>query len=589
MCVRMAQCVLIALLVLVSGSSGSAAPPETPFEKGDGWQTTDYPTAVKYYQNLAASSSRVTISEVGATDSGRPLHVVLISRDGIPLNEVLRDDRTVLLINNAIHPGESDGVDASMALARDIAFDNERYGDVLKNVIVAVIPLYNIGGALNRNTGTRANQNGPREYGFRGNAQNYDLNRDFIKCDTLNAQSFATVFHQLDPDLLIDTHVSNGADYQHVMTTAHSQKDKLGLQLGVYLEETLQPALFGKMKQNGFPTVPYINSGGRPPEEGFAQFLELPRYSTGYAALFQTMGFMTETHMLKPYAQRVQATREFIDQSLQFLATEGKTIQTLRQQDRDAYHQQADVPIAWSVDRNSPSRLEFHGYEAEYQDSKVTSGKRLFYNRSKPFVRNIPFYNNYRASKTVKLPAGYLIPQGWRSVVKLLKLNGVTMTKVQQPVELDGEVYRIEDVETKTAPFEGHYYHDDVQLSSKTQPVVAQPGDLIVPIKEDKARYVVEVLEPESMDSLFRWNFFDTILQQKEHFSPYVFEDTAAELLATDQQLKSEFEQRKADDEAFASDRYAQLNFLYKRSKHYEKSHLRYPIVRLLSLPEDLK
>jgi hypothetical protein len=31
---------------------------------------------------------------------------------------------------------------------------------------------------LNRNSTSRTNQNGPEEYGFRGNARNFDLNRD---------------------------------------------------------------------------------------------------------------------------------------------------------------------------------------------------------------------------------------------------------------------------------------------------------------------------------------------------------------------------------------------------------------------------
>lgn len=359
----------------------------TPYEQSDGNQTATYREAVDYYSRLARKSTRISLNEMGPTDSGRPLHLVLIA-DPLPsLDEVLKDGRSVLLINNAIHPGEPDGVDASMAFARDVALDDTQYGETLKNVIVAVIPLYNIGGALNRNTGTRANQNGPQEYGFRGNARNYDLNRDFIKCDTKNARSFAEIFHKLDPDLFLDTHVSNGADYQHVMTTSHSQKDKLGFGLGRYLEESFEPQLFGKLKEDGFPTIPYVNSGGQPPENGFSQFLETPRYSTGYTALFQTMGFMTETHMLKPYPQRVTATRAFLDRSIELLAQQGDRIQEIRQEDRRRYQHQESVAIAWRVDRNTPSRLQFHGYEARYVPSEVTSGKRLFYDRSKPFVR----------------------------------------------------------------------------------------------------------------------------------------------------------------------------------------------------------
>jgi hypothetical protein len=584
---------LMPLLTILLGSIHPSAQDwqkefATPFEKSDGWETVDYPSAIRFYQSLAKKSPQVAITEIGKTDCGLPLHLVLISGDkALEPADVRNDQRSVVLINNAIHPGESDGVDASMAFARDLAFDKNRYSATLNKVIVAIIPIYNIGGALNRNTGTRANQNGPRQYGFRGNARNYDLNRDFIKCDTLNARSFVQVFQMLDPDLLIDTHVSNGADYQHVMTTSHSQKDKLGLQLGKYLQEIFEPRLFDRMKQQGFPTIPYVNSSGRPPELGFSQFLETPRYSTGYAALFQTIGFMTETHMLKPYPQRVKATRVFLDQATELLATEGRTLQENRRKDRDAYPHQTQAAIAWKVDRNNPSRLEFHGYEAAYIDSKVTSGKRLFYDRGKPFVSNIPYLNHYKATRCVALPAGYLIPRQWRSVIDLMKLNRVEMQVVKKITELPAEVYRIEAVESRDAPYEGHYFHDTVKLSAESESVIAQAGDVIIPIHQDRARYVVETLEPEAMDSLFRWNYFDTILQRKEHFSPYVFEDSAEEMLSADPQLRAAFETRKKENAPFAQDRQAQLQFLYEQSEHHERSYMRYPVIRLMSLPSD--
>lgn len=561
---------------------------ETPHEKSDKWETADYQTAIRFYQDLANASEQVTIREMGKTDSGFPLHLVLISSNGELATTPIHDDpRAVLLINNAIHPGESDGVDASMAFSRDLAFDTDRYGAILNDVIVAIIPIYNIGGALNRNSSTRANQNGPREYGFRGNARNFDLNRDFIKCDTANARSFTQIFQTLDPDLFIDTHVSNGADYQHVMTTSHSQKDKLGQELGVYLDETFEPKLFDRMKRKGFPTIPYVNSGGRPPEQGFSQFLETPRYSTGYSGLFQTIGFMTETHMLKPYPQRVKATREFLDQATRLLSEESQRIQQTRRNDRDSYHRQDTAAIAWEVDRNDPSRLEFHGYEANYIDSNVTSGKRLFYDREKPFVANIPYLNHYKASCSVTLPSGYLVPRQWQSVIDLMKRNQVEMRVVTKESQIRAEVYSVEAFDSRPEPYEGHYFHDTVTLSTNVEIVTARVGDVIIPIHQGRARYVVETLEPKAMDSLFRWNTFDTILQRKEHFSPYVFEDSAEKMLAEDPQLRSQFETRKKEDAKFADDRMAQLNFLYKRSAHNEKSYRRYPVARLLSLPSE--
>jgi len=559
----------------------------TPFEQSDGWETTDYHSAIAYYQQLAKASEQVTMHTMGKSDSGFPLSLVLVTDNHhVALSDVASDTRTVLLINNAIHPGESDGVDASMAFARDLVFNPEQYQPLLNDVIVAIIPLYNIGGALNRNTGTRANQNGPREYGFRGNGRNYDLNRDFMKCDTRNAKAFAEIFHLLDPDFFIDTHVSNGADYQHVMTTSQSQKDKLGFNLGKYLHTDFEPKLFAAMKRAGYPTIPYVNAGGSPPDNGFSQFLETPRYSTGFTGLFQTIGYMTETHMLKPYPQRVAATRVFFDQTLKLLASEGQKLQSIRQRDRKLYHQQESVPIAWEVDRNQMTRLEFHGYEARTVESKITGGKRLLYDRDAPYVRNIPYLNHYKVRESVTLPAAYLIPREWHTVIELLELNAVEMRVLTAQVNLPAEVYRIEAVESRSAPYEGHFFHDQVDLVKVRENVVLRPGDVVVPIQQNKARYVVEALEPKAMDSLFRWNRFDTILQRKEYFSPYVFEATAEKLLAKDATLRKQFNSKKENEPDFAADRRAQLEFLYKRSNNYEKAHRRYPVVRLLALPK---
>ena len=441
---------------------------QTPYEQSDGWQTVDYQSAIDFYRRLASEFDRVQLRSVGPTDSGFPLHVVTVSNDGnFDLDQARAVGQSILLINNAIHPGESDGVDASMMLVRDLA----RNG-LPPNVIVAVIPMYNIGGALNRNTGTRANQNGPREYGFRGNAQNYDLNRDFIKCDTQNAVSFASLFQQLDPELLIDTHVSNGADYQYVMTSTHSQKDKLGLELGKFFADTFQPELFEAMRRADFETIPYVNlDGGSTPDQGFQQFLDTPRYSTGYAALFQTMGFMTETHMLKPYPQRVQATRVFLDAAIELLSKHGTTIASIRKQDREAYCNQASVPVAWAVDRDRPTKLLFRGYEARRIPSKITPGERLFYDRNKPYTKTIDYFDNYRPSRTVQLPTGYLIPQGWHRVIERMKINGVQMFELKQDASVVGEVYRIDNVRTLRSPYEGHYLHESVDVTMNRQTV----------------------------------------------------------------------------------------------------------------------
>jgi len=104
---------------------------------------------------------------------------------------------------------------------------------------------------------------------------------------------------------------------------------------------------------------------------------------------------------------------------------------------------------------------------------------------------------------------------------------------------------------------------------------------LYIPTDQNGVRYIIETLEAEAIDSFFNWNFFDTILQQKENYSSYVFEDIAEDLLSKDSSLKKKFSEKLKSDKKFSENSKLQLDFIYKNSQHYEKVHLRLPIFKL--------
>ncbi|MCE7066789.1 M14 family metallopeptidase [Dyadobacter sp. CY326] len=555
---------------------------KTRFETGGGKQTPTYEEGIAFYKLLAKNFPQIQITEKGLTDSGKPLHLVLYSKSKtFDIKKLKSQQKAILFINNAIHPGEPDGVDASMLLLRDIAVNPERFPE-LDNVVLAIIPFYNIGGTLNRNNTTRTNQNGPEEYGFRGNARNYDLNRDFIKSDTRNARSFAAIFHELDPDLFADTHVSNGADYQYVMTLDHAQSDKLGGKLGEFNEKVFLPYMYKHLKESGFEATPYVNSWGQTPDKGFVQFPDWPRYSTGYAALFHTIGVMTETHILKPYDQRVRSTYAYLLGNIKFLDANRKELLRLRNETKQSVKTQAKFAVSWQVNKEKNTQIEFKGYEPEYLTSKVSGAQRLFYNRSKPFTKTIPFYNTYVPLDEVTKPIAYIIPQGWHNVIDLLKLNQVKVKQLEKDTEMEVETYYIGDLETPKQPFEGHYWHTNVTLRTEKQKITFKQGDWYIPVDQSNNRYIVETLEPKGVDSFFKWNFFDTILQSKEHYSGYVFEDLAAELLDKNPELKAKLEEKRKADPDFAKNGNAQLDFIYDNSPYREKEYMRYPVFRLM-------
>jgi hypothetical protein len=571
---------LPALLLFLS--TFASAQYTTHFEKSDGKETPTYEEGIAYFKLLAKNFPQIQITEKGLTDSGKPLSLVLYSKNKtFDIKKLKAQGKAVYLINNAIHPGESDGVDASMLLLRDIALHPEKFPE-LDSIIIAIIPFYNIGGALNRNSTTRTNQDGPLEYGFRGNARNFDLNRDFIKNDSKNAGSFAAIFHELDPDLFADTHVSNGADYQYVMTLDYAQQDKLGGSLGKFHKDTFLPFMYQYLKEAGFEATPYVNSWGQTPDKGFVQFPDWPRYSTGYAALFHTIGVMTETHMLKPYEQRVKATYAYLQGNLKVLAQYRKPWLQMRKDTKEAVKTQEQFAVTWKNNKEKFTEIDFKGYEPEYFPSKVSGKDRLHYNRSKPLNKKVPFYDTYEPLDIVSKPTAYMIPQGWFDIIALLKLNQVQMSQIQKDEEREVEIYHIQSYDSPKEPFEGHYWHTNVQLRTEKKKVKFKKGDWYIPVNQWTNRYIVETLEPKGVDSFFKWNFFDTILQAKEGYSSYVFEDLAAELLSKSPELQKALDEKRKSDETFAKSGDAQLRFIYENSPYREKEYLRYPVFRVM-------
>lgn len=567
---------LFTLLFTTSIFSQKTVSLQTPFEKGNGNQSTTYDECIHYYQDLDANYSTIQMIEKGKTDSGKPLHIVLFSENK---NFDVNQNKAIVLVNNGIHPGEPDGIDASMMLMRDLATAKIK---VPKNTMVVVIPVYNIDGMLNRNTSSRANQNGPEEYGFRGNARNFDLNRDFIKSDTKNSRSFQELYRSINPDVFLDNHVSNGADYQYTFTCIATQHERLGTTLGNYFINEFYPGIVQSMNQKKIDVVPYVNVHSTTPDKGFEQFTDTPRYATGYTTLFNTLGFVPETHMLKSFKERVKVTYEFMVSVINYTDANWQKIKDIRSESYNEYKAGTNYPIDWTIDSTKVSYIDFKGFEGKNKPSDISGKDRLFYDRSKPFTKKIPFYGNYKPSKFVSVPKSYAIPQSQWQVIDLLKLNKIDYTQLKNDTIIEVESYKIDSYQTSKSPYEGHYGHYNTKVSKRTEKLKFVAGDFVFSTKQPAAKYLLETLEPEAVDSYFNWNFFDAILQQKEYFSAYVFEDVAKELLDINPILKAEFDAKKQSDKAFSDSGSAQLDWIYRHSDYYEKSHLQYPVYRIV-------
>ncbi len=551
----------------------------TPFERSKGKQTATYDEVNDFFKRLKTSYTTISIGDMGPADNGYPLRYVAYTNDGnFDKDEIRTGGKLVILVNNAIHAGEPDGVDASMMLLRDAATGKIQIPD---NVLLVVVPVFNIGGALNRNNTSRVNQNGPESYGFRGNARNLDLNRDFVKCDAAETIGMCDLIARMNPDILIDNHVSNGADYQHIMTLLATQHDKLGGECGAYMYNTLTPLIYKEMKARGYDLAPYVNHFGAIPDKGWQEFYESPRFLSGYAALFQTMAYVPETHMLKPFADRVKATYTLMQTIIKAGSDNIAAIKSARTNDRKNILAQKKFAIDWIVDTTQCDSTVYKGYEAGYKPSEVSGQPRLFYDRKKPFTKTVPFYNHYLPTTTVNAPKAYIIPKAWTNVIICLRASGVRMQRINYDSSMEVTAYHIDDYETTSKPYERHYLHKNIKVTPYKTKVRVTQGDYIIWLAQHTKRYLVETLEPNGPDGFLAWNFFDGILQQKEYFSSYVFEDLAADILKKDPELKKKLEEKRKNDAEFAKNGPAQLDFVYRNSIYFEQEYMRYPVFRL--------
>ena len=537
--------------------------------------TPEYKDVIAAYQELAAAYPKVCkLITGGLTDSGKPLHLFVIDPTGyLKPTEKEKRNMPVCMIMNGIHPGEPCGINAS------IAFAKEKVAKPDKNVVYCIIPVYNIGGALNRNSHSRANQNGPEEYGFRGNAKNLDLNRDFIKCDSKNALSFTELFQEWRPEVFIDTHTSNGADYQPNITLISTFPEKLNPMQAKFLEMEFEPFLYKNMKEKGDEMIPYVNVFGiAPDEKGIEAFTDLPRYSMGYASLFNTISFTTEAHMLKPFDQRVASTLNFLNAISTFLVSRGDILVEMKKVADTRTSETKSFKYNWKLTSSADS-IEFPGFKADSVLSEVTGLYQMVYLRNEPYRKNIPYYHTHEGQSEAKLPDSYLIPQGYDDVILRLKLNHIKVDKLKQDTLIEVTSTYIDSFKTVDYPYEGHYLHYKTSVIKRKQKVQFYAGDYVIKTKDQESkRYLAQVLTPGAEDSFFNWGFFDSSLGQKEYFSSYVYDETATIILERNPSLRRAFEAKRQADFDFSQNARAQLEYIYVNSENYEITHKRLPV-----------
>ena len=619
--ISLAICTCCTLLAL-SATAQSFLPPAIPWsgkseslvaKPNDPWitatersgftTTPGYNETMNWFKKLTAASPLLSMITIGRTVEGRDIYMIIASTEkNITTAALKRSGKPLLLVQAGIHSGEIDGKDAGMMLLRDIAFGNKR--SLLDNVNFLFIPILSVDAHERSSAYNRPNQRGPENMGWRTNAQNLNLNRDYAKLDTKEIRSVIKVMNEYDPVLYMDIHVTDGADYQYDITFGGLGQQGYSHGIRDWLENIYKPFADKDLTANGHIPGPLLNAfNDRDFSQGNIVTTGGPRFSDSYGDLRHLPAILVENHSLKPYKQRVLGTYILLESTLKLLATAGRSLKEITEKDKAV--RLAKMPMGWKVPQlqnsvsfdtrsnqqntnaaiTAPDSLNLLGIATAIHRSSVTNIDYVEW-LGKPVNMKIADYKSTEPFDFINRPKGYWVPASCDEVIARLKLHGIKMNTITQPLEVSVEMYRItnhvfEDDNHILQPFEGHIQVTGT-TKTETRKQLFPAGSVYISTDQPLGDLAMLLLEPTSKDSYFSWGFFHAIFQRTEYMEAYVIEPMAKKMLLGSPALQKEFEEKKAADKAFAKDPNTILTWFYSKTNYYDERYLLYPVGREL-------
>lgn len=576
----------------------------THAEKAAFQTTPDYNETMSWLKKLTSATPLLSMVSIGQSVEGRDIFMVIGSMDkDISAQALKNSDKALLLAQAGIHSGEIDGKDAGMMLLRDIAFGSKK--GLLENVNFLFIPILSVDAHENASPYNRPNQRGPENMGWRTNSQNLNLNRDYAKLDTKEVRAVVSVINAYDPELYMDIHVTDGADYQYDITYGGwGHQQGYSPEISKWLESTYKPYTDSDLSANGhIPGQLLFALNNRDFSKGNILVLGGPRFSDSYGDLRHLPSILIENHSLKPYKQRVLGTYVLLESTLKILATEGQSLKEIAKADKS--QRNSKIPTQFKVAQmkntvgfeslsllessdepvSSPDSLLLLGIESRIVKSSVTDSDYIEW-MAKPKKVKIANFKGTESIGWITRPKGYWVPASCDDVIERLRLHGIEMEELSESKEVSVEMYRIQDAKFENENHQPRPYEGHMRVNGTAKPEIRKEvfpaGSVYISTDQPLGDLAMMLLEPLSKDSFFSWGFFLSIFQRTEYIESYVIQPLAQKMLEESPELKKEFEQKKAQDKEFASNPRAILSWFYSKTEYYDDRYLLYPVGREL-------
>lgn len=542
----------------------------TTAEKSQWLKTGRYPEVIELCQAFASTYPKlVRCRDYGTSPEGRRLVYLQVK------NQATKKSRATLWVQAGIHAGEVDGKDAGFWLLKDWLSDPKKRA-VFNLVELIFIPALSPDAHERFGAYNRPNQVGPQEMGWRVTSQNFNLNRDFLKTDAPEMRDLLKLWHQFNPHVSLDLHVTNGAQFKAqvgyvISPTAHS-----GLSAQHLLGSKIEEQLMAEMKAKDWHALPFYPEleDSQNPKLGFSRYVPGPRFSHGYWRLQGRIGVLVETHSWKDYATRVKIHRDTIATFLEILQSQESLASII-----DAYDSSnaSHLPLSFKATEKS-TELQFPAFAYEVKISPITGDKVVVYSQKEELWK-IPLYEELVVDKKIPRPLeGYFVPvQEAQWLQEKLRLHRIKFEVLTKETQRELQVFRASQTTFSPKPSEGRQTLS-TQGEWKREAVKLPKGSLFVPIQQKKAELIARMFEPEAGDSFLSWGFFNRYFENKEYMEDYVLETVAQEMLK-DPKVRELFEE-KLEDKGFRDSKEHRFDFFYQRHPSWDQVFNRYPIVK---------
>lgn len=525
---------LVAILICVFGISVFTQIPTDLRSRAEATnfeETSRYDDVINFIKELQKRSPLVRLESFGETVEKRKMPLMIFSDSGISTpSEAKAAGKPIIFIMGNIHAGEVEGKEACFNLSKRILFGDLK--PLLAKMTILIAPIYNADGNEKVDVNNRTAQYGPiAGVGVRENSQKYDLNRDYIKLDSPEAQALVNIFNRWDPHLTVDLHTTNGSYHAYHLTYSQALNPNTDQRILDFSRDKMMPAIAKNLlKNHKFRSYYYGNFPGfsNLPKPGettrWEAFTHQPRIGQNYGGIRNRLTILSEAYSYLPFKRRIEVTERFVEEIFKFFAVNGTQIMQLTKSADDetvrkfSGNDAVDFGVAFKmVALPKPVEILVGAVEKVKNPRNGKDMTAMIEDKITPI--KMEDFGNFAATRSVKAPRAYLFKSDSKIVDKLLQ-HGITVEELTAELNVEVDSFTIQGVEKSRRAFQGH---NEAKITGvfKQEKINFPVGTILVRTAQPLGRLVFYLLEPESDDGLVNWNYFDSYLEAGKTFPVY--------------------------------------------------------------------